>query len=92
MTIGCDATLLATIYSVFRRSRALESRNQRRAARGRRLGRRPLGVGCGRRHAVQRLRHSRALMGVMFWYYFASVVVFFGGEFVHAMSEDKNAK
>jgi membrane protein len=33
-----------------------------------------------------------ALMGIMFWYYFASVVVFLGAEFVHALSEDKNAE
>ncbi len=30
-------------------------------------------------------------MGVMLWYYFASVVIFLGAEFVHALSEDKDA-
>jgi uncharacterized BrkB/YihY/UPF0761 family membrane protein len=32
------------------------------------------------------------LMGVMFWYYFASVVVFLGAEFVHALSEEQGGQ
>ena len=30
-------------------------------------------------------------MGVMFWYYFASVVIFLGAEFVHALAEENKA-
>jgi len=92
VTIGCDATLLATIYYVLPKVRV-----PCRAALGGGLFAAVIwAIGrwvllllvVGKQYSAYGI--LGALMGVMFWYYFASVVVFLGAEFVHALSEDHN--
>jgi len=93
-TIGCDATLLATIYGVIPKVRV----PWRTAFAGGLLAAVVWAIGrwvllsllVGKSYSAYGI--LGALMGVMFWYYFASVVVFLGAEFVHALSEDKAAE
>ena len=87
-TIGCDAALLATIYRVLPKARV-----PWRAAFGGGLlaavvwaiGRSVLlSLLVGEQYSAYGV--VGALMGVMLWFYYASAVVFFGAEFVHAIS------
>ena len=92
VTIGCDAALLATIYYVLPKVRV----PWRAALGGGLFAAVVWAIGrwvllllvVGKQYSAYGI--LGALMGVMFWYYFASVVVFLGAEFVHALSEDHN--
>jgi membrane protein len=90
VTIGCDAVLLATIYYVLPKVRvhwAAAVAGGLFAAVIWAIGRwLLLLVIVGKQYSAYGI--VGALMGVMFWYYFASVVVFMGAEFVRALSED----
>jgi len=93
VTIGCDATLLGTIYYALPKVRV----PWRAALGGGLLAAVVWAIGrwvlllliVGKQYSAYGI--LGALMGVMLWYYFASVVVFLGAEFVHALSEEKNA-
>ena len=88
--IGCDATLLATIYYVIPKVRV----PWKAAIGGGLIAAVIWAIGrwlllllvVGKGYSAYGI--LGALMGVMFWYYFASVVVFLGAELVHALSED----
>jgi membrane protein len=90
VTIGCDAVLLATIYYALPKVRV----PWRAALGGGLLAAAIWAIGrwllllmfVGKPYSAYGV--LGALMGVMFWYYFASVVVFFGAEFVRALSEE----
>jgi membrane protein len=94
VTIGCDATLLATIYYVVPKVRV----PWRAAIGGGLLAAVVWAVGrwllCLVVVAEQYSAYGvlGVLMGVMFWYYFASVVVFLGAEIVHALSEEQGGQ
>jgi membrane protein len=91
VTVGCDTTLLATVYWVVPKAHV-----PWRAAFGGGLFAAVIwAVGrwllllllVGKEYSAYGI--LGALMGVMLWYYFASVVIFLGAEFVHALVEDK---
>ncbi len=91
--IGCDAALLGTIYYVLPKVRA-----PWKAAFGGGLAAAVVwAVGrwllllvlVGKQYSAYGV--LGALMGVMLWYYFASVVVFLRAEFVHALSEERGS-
>jgi membrane protein len=93
VTVGCDATLLATVYWVIPKVhvpwRAAFGGGLFAAviwALGRWL---LLLLFVGKEYSAYGI--LGVLMGVMLWYYFASVVIFLGAEFVHALSEENNA-
>jgi membrane protein len=94
VTVGCDATLLATVYYVLPRVHV----DWKAAVSGGVLAAVVWAIGrwlllmlvVGEQYSAYGI--LGALMGVMFWYYFASVVLFFGAEFVHALSEGEKAK
>ena len=90
LSIGCNALLLATIYRVLPQARV----PWKAALGGGLLAAVVWAVG---RYILLSLvvgdQYSAygivgALMGVMFWFYYASAVVFFGAEFVWALSEE----
>jgi membrane protein len=89
LTVGCDAVLLATIYYVLPKVRV----PWRAALGGGLLAAVIWSIGrwlllllvVGKQYSAYGI--VGALMGVMFWYYYASVVVFLGAEFVRAVSE-----
>jgi membrane protein len=90
VTVGCDSVLLATIYYVLPKVRV----PWRAALSGGLLAAAIWAIG---RWLLLLLVVSDqysaygivgALMGVMFWFYYASVVVFLGAEFVRAVSEE----
>jgi membrane protein len=91
VTIGCDATLLATIYYVLPKTRV----PWRAALGGGVFASVVWAVGrwlllllvAGKQYSAYGILGT--LMGVMFWYYFASVAVFLGAEFAHALTEEK---
>jgi membrane protein len=92
VTVGCDSTLLAAVYWVIPKAHV-----PWRAAFGGGLFAAVIwAVGrwllllllVGKEYSAYGI--LGALMGVMLWYYFASVVIFLGAEFAHALSEDKN--
>lgn len=91
VTIGCDAVLLATIYYVLPKVRvhwAAALGGGLLAAVIWAIGRwLLLMVLVGKQYSAYGI--LGALMGVMFWYYFASVVVFMGAEFVRALTEEE---
>jgi membrane protein len=90
VTIGCDAVLLATIYYVLPKVRM----HWGAALAGGLFAAVIWAIGrwllllllVGKSYSAYGI--VGALMGVMFWYYYASVVLFMGAEFVHALSED----
>ena len=93
VTVGCDATLLATVYWVIPKTHV-----PWRAALGGGLFAAVIwAIGrwvlllllVGKQYSAYGI--LGALMGVMFWYYFASVVIFLGAEFVHALAEENKA-
>lgn len=90
VTIGCDTTLLATVYWVVPKTHV-----PWRAAFGGGLFAAVIwAVGrwlllfflVGKSYSAYGI--LGVLMGVMIWYYFASVVIFLGAEFAHAVSEE----
>jgi membrane protein len=91
VTIGCDAALLATIYYVLPKVRV----PWHAALRGGLFASVVWAVGrwllllviAGKQYSAYGILGT--LMGVMFWYYFASVAVFLGAEFAHALSEEQ---
>jgi membrane protein len=93
VTLGCDGMLLATIYYVLPRVRV----PWRAALGGGLLAAAIWAVGrwllllmfVGNSYSAYGV--LGALMGVMIWFYFASIVVFFGAEFVRALSEEPAA-
>jgi membrane protein len=93
VSVGCDATLLAAIYWVLPKGHV-----PWKAALGGGLFASVIwSVGrwllllilVGKQYSAYGV--LGALMGVMFWYYFASVVIFLGAEFAHALAEDKKS-
>lgn len=90
VSIVCDAALLATIYHALPKARV----RWRSALGGGLLAAVVWAVGrwllllllVGNQYGAYGVLGS--LMGVMFWYYFASAVVVFGAEFVRALSEE----
>ena len=93
VTVGCDAMLLAAIYWVLPKGHV-----PWKAALGGGLFASVIwSVGrwllllilVGKQYSAYGV--LGALMGVMFWYYFASVVIFLGAEFAHALAEDKTS-
>jgi membrane protein len=91
VTVGCDATLLATIYYVLPKVHVPWTA----AVGGGLFAAVVWAVGrwlllliiVGKQYSAYGILGT--LMGVMFWYYFASVAVFLGAEFAHALSEEK---
>jgi membrane protein len=91
VTVGCDAVLLTTIYRVLPKVRV----PWRAALGGGLLAAVIWAIGrwlllllvVGDQYSAYGI--VGALMGVMFWYYYASVVVFLGAEFVRAVSEEE---
>jgi membrane protein len=91
ITIGCDGVLLATIYYVLPKVRV----PWRAALGGGLLAAAIWAVGrwllllmvVGKSYSAYGV--LGALMGIMIWFYFASIVVFFGAEFVRALSEEQ---
>jgi membrane protein len=93
ITVGCDSTLLATVYWVVPKTHV-----PWRAAFGGGLFAAVIwAVGrwllllllVGKEYSAYGI--LGALMGIMLWYYFASVVIFLGAEFAHALSENHDA-
>jgi membrane protein len=90
VTIGCDAVLLAAIYYALPKVRV----RWRAALGGGLLAAAIWALGrwllllmvVGESYTAYGV--LGALMGVMFWFYYASVVVVFGAEFVRALSEE----
>jgi membrane protein len=94
LTVGCDSVLLGTIYYVLPKVRvswwAAFGGGFAAAvvwAVGRWL---LLMLVVGKQYSAYGV--LGALMGVMLWYYFASIVLFMGAEFVHALAEEKEDK
>ena len=93
VTVGCDTLLLATIYFVLPKVRV----HWGAALGGGLLAAVIWAIGrwvlllliTGEQYGAYGV--LGALMGVMFWYYFASVVIFIGAEFVRALSEERDA-
>jgi membrane protein len=91
VTIGCDALLLGTIYYVLPRVRV----HWAAALAGGVLAATIWAVGrwlllcflVGSSYSAYGI--VGILMGIMFWYYYASVVLFFGAEFVRALTEEE---
>jgi membrane protein len=91
ITVGCDGVLLATIYYVLPKVRV----PWRAALGGGLLAAAIWAIGrwllllmvVGKSYSAYGV--LGALMGIMIWFYFASIVVFFGAEVVRALSEDK---
>jgi len=90
LTIGCNAMLLATIYRVLPQARV----PWKAALGGGLLAAVVWAVGnsillslvVGEQYSAYGI--VGAMMGVMFWFYYASAVVFLGAEFVRALSEE----
>jgi membrane protein len=93
VTVGCDTTLLATVYWVVPKAHV----PWRAAFGGGLFAAVVWAVGrwllllllVGKTYSAYGI--LGVLMGVMLWYYFASVVIFLGAEFVHALAEDRKA-
>ena len=91
VTVGCDTVLLATIYYALPKVHV----PWRAALGGGLLAAVVWAIGrwlllllvVGEQYSAYGI--VGALMGVMFWYYYASVVVFLGAEFVRAVSEEE---
>jgi membrane protein len=90
MTIGCDTLLLTTIYKVFPHAHV----PWKAALGGGLLAAAVWAVGrsvllslvVGNQYSAYGI--VGAMMGVMFWFYYASAVVFLGAEFVRALSQE----
>ena len=91
VTIVCDTTLLATVYWVVPRTHV----PWRAAFAGGLLAAVLWAIGrwlllllvVGKEYSAYGI--LGVLMGIMLWYYFASIVIFLGAEFAHALSEDR---
>jgi membrane protein len=94
VTVGCDAALLTTIYYVLPKVRV----PWRAAIGGGVLAAVIWSIGrglllllvVGKQYSAYGI--VGALMGVMFWYYYASVVVLLGAEFVRALAEEEQPR